>query len=608
MFEAPRQFRSAVVGNGNIAVGLAPLSQIDPQQILRQLWRGRATILLTTLAALALAVMFLALVPHQYTAVTQILIDPTDLRAVGNETTPPNQMSDAALLQVESQVQVLSSDAVLRRVVQSEGLENDPEFARGPSLLSVLMGRDALPGGSTLAALNELKRRVVVKRAERTFVVDVNVTSRDPRKAVRLANAVAQAYLTEQTDVRAAAARQVSKSLSSRLKELKDRVRDAEDRVEAYKARNNLVAANGQLVTEQQITDLNNQLATARARSAEAKARLDQVETVQRRKGELGAFPEAIQSPTITALRSQYAEIVRREAEQKTTLGDRHPAVIEIEAQAERLRGVIDTEINRIALSARAEYQSAKSSEQTLADNIDALKRSALANNQALVGLRELERDVQASRSVYEAFLVRARETGEQEQLDTKNIRVLTKADLPQRRSSPPPSLIVALAAMMLGAAAGTGVVLVRPPGDDKASRGYAGTPGKMSWRKMMGVISMGLWPAETVPVLAVLPAADVSFGLTAAEDPKSPFGREIRKVYDELQASHAAPGNPSVLVVAADDDDDSATVALTLAAVAAATDHVLLIDADLERRTLAALDAEPSGAGLVMSRSAGAI
>ncbi len=158
-----------------------------------------------------------------------------------------------------------------------------------------------MPGGKSLAALNELKRRVGVKPAERTFVVDVSVTSRDPRKAVRLANAVAQAYLAEQTDVRAAAARQVSQSLSARLKELKDRVREAEDRVEVYRQRNNLVAANGQLVTEQQITDLNNQLATARTRTAEAKARLDQVEAVQRKKDTLGAFPEAIQSPTITA-------------------------------------------------------------------------------------------------------------------------------------------------------------------------------------------------------------------------------------------------------------------------------------------------------------------
>jgi len=599
MFEAPRQIRSAVVGTGNIAVGIAPLSQIDLQKIWSAIWRGRTTILLTTVAAFALAVLFVVLTPHQFTAVTQILIDPTDLRAVGNEAAPPSQMSDAALLQVESQVRVLTSDTVLLRVVNSEGLDHDPEFARGPSIISVLLGKDSIPGGRALAALNELKRRVMVKRAERTFVIDVDVTSRDPMKAVRLANAVAQAYLAEQTQVRSDAARQVSQSLSSRLKELKERVRDSEQQVESYKARNNLVASNGQLVTEQQLTELSNQLGSARAHTAETKARLDQIEQVQRRKDETGAFPEAIQSPTITALRSQYAEIMRREAEQMTTLGARHPAVLEIEAQAERLRGVIADEVNRIALSARSEYETAKSSEQTLADNLDTLKHSALASNEAMVGLRELERDVQASRSVYESFLVRARETGEQEQLDTKNIRVLSKADLPQRRSSPPPSLLIAMAALMLGAATGTGIVLVRPP----AQEGLPRLNASEAFRKIFAIVSMGLWPASpssVIPVLAVLPGADVSFGLNATGDPTSSYGKEIRKIYDEVRASHTGSGNPSVLVVAADDEDDTATVALALAALAAATQRVLLIDTDLQRRTLSAIDAETSGAGLV--------
>src|ERR1700675_3155957 len=221
MFEAPRQIKSAVVGAGNIPVGFAPIAQIDFSKIWSVLWRGRATILCTPAAALALAVMFIVFAPHEYTAVTQILIDPSDLRAVGNDTPQPNQVSDAALLQVESQVRVLTSDAVLRRVVNSEGLAHDPEFARGPSLISALLGRDATLGGSTLAALNELKRRVQVKRAERTYVVEVDVTSQEPKKAVRIANAIAQAYLDEQTQVRADAARQVSQSLSSRLKELK---------------------------------------------------------------------------------------------------------------------------------------------------------------------------------------------------------------------------------------------------------------------------------------------------------------------------------------------------------------------------------------------------
>jgi uncharacterized protein involved in exopolysaccharide biosynthesis/Mrp family chromosome partitioning ATPase len=595
MFETPRQIRTAVVGDGNYTVAPAPLAQIDFSKIGSVLWRGRITILLATLAALALAVVYIALAPREYTAVTQILIDPSDLRAVGTDTQPA-QVNDAALLQVESQVSVLTSDAVLRRVVASEGLDRDPEFVRGPSLLGVLLGRNDLPGGRSLAALNELKRRVRVKRDERTYVIEVDVTSRDPNKAVSIANAVTQAYLAEQTHVRADASRQVSQSLTSPLKELKDSVREAEDQVEDYKQRNNLLAANGQLVTDQQLTDMDNQLSAAHTRTAEAKARLEQVEQVQRSKDENGAFPAALQSPTITALRGQYAEVMRREAEQMASLRALHPAVIDIQAQAERLRRMIDAEIDRAAVAARTEYESAKSSEGMLTANFATLKETAMGNGEAMVGLRELERDAQASRDIYQAFLVRARETGALEQVDTKNIRVLSKADLPQKRTSPPPSLLVALGAMMPGAAAGTGIVLVRPAANSRAPRRAS----RGAWHKAVGALGLRPRAATGVQVLAVLPPADVSFALETVDDAASPFGKEMRKVYDEVRASHASRGNPSVLVLAADDADDTAMVALTLAAVAAGTQRVLLIDADLRRRTLAALDAEESDAGLV--------
>jgi uncharacterized protein involved in exopolysaccharide biosynthesis len=602
MFEAPRHMRSAAVeagdhGVGNLGVGMAPLSQLDFGKIVGALWQGRMTILVAMLAGLLLAVAYIELSTHEYTAATQILIDPTDLRAVGPDTTPQAQVSDAAVLQVESQVSVLTSDTVLSRVVASQDLEHDPEFVRGPSFLSSLLGsRSVTPGGPKLAALNELKRRVKVKRAERTFVVEVDVTSRDPQKAARLANAVAQAYLDEQTKVRADAARQVSQSLSARLRELKESVRDAEEKVEAFKARNNIVNLNGQLVTDQQLAEISNQLGAARARAAEAKGRLDQVETVQRRKNETGAFPEALQSATVTALRSQYAEVIRREAEQTATLGSLHPAVIDIHAQADRLKRMIDDEIDRAAVAARTEYESAKQSEQILADNFDAMKRTAMSTNASMVGLRELERDAQASRTIYEAFLVRARETGEQERLDTKNIRILTRADLPQRRSSPPPGTLVALAAMMLGAGAGAGLVLIRPPALAPApARRSSGFGAKL--RDMFR--PSGLWSASApdLSVLAVLPETDVSFALNAVDDPASPFAREVHKVYDELRASHAGPGNPSVLILG--DIDEAPLVTLTLAAVAAATQRVLVIDPDLERHTLSAIGVDDTGGGL---------
>ena len=596
MFEASSHMPSTVVSRRDLSLGFASLPPIDVQKIWSVLWRGKITILLSMMIAVGLAAAFVLLVPHKYTATTQILIDPMDLRAAAqSDISPTIPQSDAAVLQVESQARVIASDNVLRRVVDSEGLDHDPEFMHGA------MAEKYGP----LAALNELQKHVQVKRSERTYVVDVSVTSEDPAKAARLANAIAQTYLTEQTEVRSNAARQISQALTGRLKELQTRVRDAEQKVEAYKASHNIVGANGELINEQQLTSLNAQLSASRARTSEAKARLDQVESVLHSKTPIGAFPEAVQSQTISLLRSQYAEIMRRDAEQKSSLGERHPAVIEIEAQGARLQKLIEDEVNRIAASDRAEYERAKADEDMLSRQVDALKNTAVSTNELLVGLRELERDVQASRTVYESFLVRSRETGEQEQVDTKNIRIISKADRPLYRSSPPPSLILGLAAMLLGFASGVGIVIMRGEAEDAAPR-----PAKPREKKTpanfgrLGAFAKKLWetpePPPTISVLATLPNVDIAFGLDAVEDPHSRFAREIQKVYEAVRASHKKRGNPSVLVVTADDEDDTASVALMLAAAAAATQRVLLIDTDLKRRTLSAIDAEEGEAGLV--------
>jgi uncharacterized protein involved in exopolysaccharide biosynthesis/Mrp family chromosome partitioning ATPase len=594
MFEASSHMPSAVVSRRDLSPGFAALPPIDVQKIWSVLWRGKITILLSTIVAVGLAAAFVLLVPHKYTATTQILIDPMDLRGAQSDIAPAIPQSDAAVLQVESQARVIASDNVLRRVVASEGLDHDPEFMHGA--LAQQYG--------PIAALNELQRHVQVKRSERTYVVDVSVTSEDPAKAARLANAIAQTYLTEQTEVRSDAARQISQALKGRLQELQTRVRDAEQKVEAYKASHNIVGANGELVNEQQLSNLNSQLSTSRARTSEAKARLDQVESVLHSKTPVGAFPEAVQSPTISLLRSQYAEIMRRDAEQKSSLGERHPAVIEIEAQGARLQKLIEDEVNRIAASDRAEYERAKADEDMLSRQVDGLKNTAVSTNESLVGLRELERDVQASRAVYESFLVRSRETGEQEQVDTKNIRIISKADRPIYRSSPPPSLIVGLAAALLGFASGVGIVIMQGSAEDavpRPAKPRSKTPANFG---RLGAFAKKLWeapePPRAITVLATLPNVDIAFGLDAVEDPHSRFAREIQKVYEAVRSSHKKRGNPSVLVVTADDEDDTASVALMLAAAAAATQRVLLIDTDLKRRTLSAIDADEGEAGLV--------
>jgi uncharacterized protein involved in exopolysaccharide biosynthesis len=431
------------------------------------------------LAALVVAsVMELAVTPR-YRAAIQILLAPTDLRLVEKSVVPSAQASDANVMQVESETRVLTSDRVLRRVVRSEHLTDDSEFkvhsAWGldgliASLRSIVGWRpeQVKTVDRELDALRLLQRKITAKRTERTYVVDVVVESSDPAQSARIANAIGTAYVDEQADARAEAARRATESLSARLNEQRERVRQAEEQVELYKAQHNIVGPVARPVDEQQLTELNNQLIVARGRTAEAKARHEQVLQLRHAGLDQGSIPEAVQSSTLGLLRDQYGTIARQEANLAAELGPRHPSVIEARAQLSKAQQQIGDETARIAEASRIGYERALANENTLASNLAVLKQRAIDTGLASVKLRELEREAEASRAVYQSFLTRTREISEQERLDTANVRILADAEPPQGRSWPPRRMLMLPALLMLGLVGGIGLAylieLIRRP------------------------------------------------------------------------------------------------------------------------------------------------
>jgi len=153
---------------------------------------------------------------------------------------------------------------------------------------------------------------------------------------------------------------------------------------------------------------------------------------------------------------------------------------------------------------------------------------------------------------------------------------------------------------LLLGIAAGFGIVIARDTygfGKPRPERADAfGRKLISAARRMLRVGGQ----SSSIPILAFLPNIDVSFGLSAAEDPRSRLAAELRRIHAALHAGQKAGSSCRILVVASDDEDDTVAVALMLGAVAAVTERVLLIDADLDRRTLSAIDADRSDAGLV--------
>ena len=163
---------------------------------------------------------------------------------------------------------MVASGSVLTAVVEREKLQADPEFGEAPpgllsSIFGVLAGRPRPQSDAYFADPDGTRRPA-------TFVIDISVSSKDPAKAARIANAIATVYSTGKArnqDRRGQAHH--GRARVSRLAELRERVSQSAHRVEDYKAQHKIIGASGQLVNEQQLSELNNQLMLARARTAE---------------------------------------------------------------------------------------------------------------------------------------------------------------------------------------------------------------------------------------------------------------------------------------------------------------------------------------------------
>lgn len=618
----------------------------------------------------------LALKTHnRYSATAQLLIDPRDLRVLNNEIGPREIGSDSIVAFLESQARLISSDSIKRRVIERLNLAGDPDFGgANDGLLAHLGFSNARSRGDrdpVIEALSVMDKNVIVRRSERTFVIDVTVITGDGDKSARVANALTEAYLEDQTRTRSDAAQRASNSLTSRLAELRERVRLAEDKVETYRARNNLVGVSGKLVTEEQLSLASTQLSQARARATDAQTRWEQVRNVRPQSLESGASPEAISSQAIANLRSQLGSALTREADAQVLYGPQHPIYVSAQAQVRDARRQIAEELARIQQAARAEFERARSTEQSLAAQVERLKQDTLATGAAGVQLRELEREADAHRQVFQAFLVRSRETGEQSGVDTTNARVITTAVAPLEKLGPNRK-VFAIIGLLAGIGVGVGlgllldaVVMLRngghfatvtperaaaadgdrrsaartrakdhngtsPAGAQTAAPGDA--PGKRASRWSSG-LSSGLAPGAVRPdggeaPTVILPtvktarwssksARDSSafhgagLATDAFDEPNSAFARAVRQVRDRLVIEEKPGQNRKVAVIGLQPGTGASLVALNLALAAARENATsILIDMATGPASLTSLFAADAATGAeeVMAGSVGLI
>ncbi|RUV55143.1 succinoglycan biosynthesis protein exop [Mesorhizobium sp. M5C.F.Ca.IN.020.29.1.1] len=441
-------------------------------QVVRGIARSKLLIVAMTILGATLGVAIALSTPKKYEATAELIVDPRDLKLTDRDLTQSVVASDATLAIVENQVRVLTSGTVLNKVVDKLNLVNDPEFnGQGSDGLGVMtlirsiLSRNDGPGvgqGRRRAlAVANLAESLSVERGGKTFVISVSATTQNGEKSALVANTMTDVFLQTFGQIQSETAGRATNELTGRLDELRKGVEVAERKVEDFRAAHDLVDAQGHLISDDEMLKLNQQLAIARARTLELNARAASARSIDVNSVLSGTLPEEINSNTMSELRSQYAALKQEADRAAIRLGPRHPELQALNAQLAGSRERIAGELRRIASSLQVDLRRAVQLEQDLASRLAQLKVRSGDINSDLVTLRELEREAAAKRSVYEQYLLRAKETGEQKDINTANINVISRAFAPLEPNGPSRAVTV-LAGLLAGLASGVGLGAMR--------------------------------------------------------------------------------------------------------------------------------------------------
>lgn len=592
---------------------------------LDRLWgtaRRQRNILLGGLAAgLVASVLYIVAAVPQYTATVNILLDTPKVRAVADA-------YDSSALSfetggIDSQVEVLKSERIALGIIKKLDLKNHPRFRPSGNLIGAALGgafswvkdlfgvRDL--DAEAAQAVEEdrvLERRIVktladdmqIKRIGRTYVLDLKYTSPDPGFASQIANAYADQYLTDQLDAKYDATTRAAVWLQDRINELRGRSLEADAKVQQFRTENGLIAVDGKLVNEQQLSAANAQLSEARAKMAEAEARAQRIDAIAKEGSVDSAVAESLANPVVAQMRTKYLEASKREAEISKKLGSDHIAAVNLRNEMKQYERLLFDELGRIGETYRSDYQIAKSRLEALEQNLRSMVAQTAGDNKTLVQLRELERESETYKQLYSTFLTRYQEAIQQQSFPITDARVITAATSPLDQSWPKKSLVLALG-LVVGGMAGVGAAFVLEM-RDRVFRTGEQVQGEL------GVEFLGLLPALSVSTHRPPDAATTPAGTLGAIAPSMRYALSapLSGFAETLRATKVAADialrtkRPRVIgVVSVLPSEGKTTVSKNLASlVSSLGSKTLLIDGDLRNPGLTRAIAPNATQGLV--------
>lgn len=553
----------------------------------RRVW----TIVLITSLMVALAAYYLSVATPFYSAEAVVAVDNRKENVVSFDAVVAGVQNDFAGIKLQSHI--IKSRALMERVVTALDLTSDPEFnpllvppeSPGPvalvicgirsliALVSPAEEPEAVPELTpeqkarlaTIVAVDLLSAAVTVTPDDWAPVFAISVRTQDAAKSTLIANTVAEKYILDQLESKFTAAEQAALWLSDRVAELKVRLENAESRLADYTAGSSVLSEEALEAESRQIKELRDRLDRARAlvdAASDGRAGVERLLS----QGQPIAAARLIEAPS-PALASRLQRL--------DGLAEPYPADL-----VDAIAALVQLDLDRATQQARDAAQNLPLLERTIAD----LEARREAKSADLIKVKELERETEATRTLYEYFLQRMNEISVQQGLQEADARVLSEAVVRPIPTSPNKM------STMLLAIAGGGVfavlfVLISE---------YLNT--RIQTREDVARIT-------SVPVIAEVPQSSGRgrrrLVNMLVEQPGSRFAEAVGNMHATLMLSNIDTPPQVVMFNSAVPGDGKSSLSVSFSVMAArARRRTVLIECDLRRPVMKEFFGDPAATG----------
>ena len=503
----------------------------------------------------------------------------------------------------ETQAGIIKSRAVAKRVVEKLSLDTlhavvDSEQGgdsadRGESLRMRLLSivdelKSWLPeelrapeptplddSGRYAALVDGLLGGLTVTGGKESEILNVNYVSADPKMAAMLANAFAEAYIEFGLESRSSNVQQATSWLGRRIDELRQKVVASENALREFQAREDLVdTENREKIISANLSTLTAELIRSESRHNEVETHYRQIKSYLAQGENYEAVAAVVDSAIVFEAHRDKVMFERRVSELSERYGEKHPKMISARADLLDADRHLTIEVQKAINNVRKEMELAAAQERQLRQMISRQQTEMRTVSGKAFELRQLEREVDANRSLYETFLARFKEADVADEYDVPSARIIDQATVPGAPFKPNRERMIFIA-MIIGLGVGVLMAFLRDHLDNTFK-----TKEDIEGHLNLPVIGM-------LPKVSAGSVDKVVVERFVLSDPRSPFAEAVNDVRTAILFSHIDTPTKLVLITSAVPDEGKTTLASNLALAFCRRGRTLLLDGDLRKARL---------------------